>query len=124
MVDLDDLALSNSTNLIAIDEKSKESSLLWHRRLGHASIHTIAKLISKDLVKGMPKLNINLDHVCGICQLGKQIRESFKSKNIVSTTRTLELLHMDLLGPTRTTSLGGKKYALVRLFKIYMGSIS
>ena len=76
-------------------------------------MHTIAKLISKDLVKGLPKFNINFDHICGACQLGKQTRESFKSKNIVSTTRTLELLHIDLFGPTRTTSLGGMKYALV-----------
>ena len=76
-------------------------------------MHTIVKLISKDLVLGMPKLNINLDHVCGTCQLEKQTRQSFKSKNIVSTTRTLELLHMALLGPTRTISLGGRKYALV-----------
>ena len=113
IVDLDDLALSSSTSLVAIDKKSKVSSLLWHRRLGHASMHTLAKLISKDLVNGMPKLNINFDHVCGICQQGKQTRGSFKSMNVVSTTRTLELLHMDLLGPTRTTSLGGKKYALV-----------
>ena len=44
---------------------------------------------------------------------GKQTKGSFKSKNVVSTSRTLELLHMDLLGPTRTTSLGGKRYALV-----------
>ena len=113
MVDLDDLALSSSTSLVAMDEKSKESSLLWHRRLGHASMHTIAKLISKDLVKWLPKFNINFDHVCGACQLGKQTRESFKSKNIVSTIRTLELLHMDLLGPTRIISLDGMKYALV-----------
>ena len=71
VVDLDDLALSSSTSLVAIDEKNKESSILWHRRLGHASMHTLAKLISKDLVNGMPKLNINFDHVCGICQQEK-----------------------------------------------------
>ena len=113
MVDLDDLALTSSTSLIAINKKNKESSLLWHRRLSHASLHIITKLISKDLVIGLPKLNINFDHVCGACQLGKQTTGSFKSKNIVSTTRTLKLLYMDLLGPTRTTSLGGKKYVLV-----------
>ena len=68
VVDLDDLALSSSTSLVVIDEKNKESSILWHRRLGHASMHTLAKLISKDLVNSMPKLNINFDHVCGTCQ--------------------------------------------------------
>ena len=66
-VDLDDLALSSSTSLVAIDEKNKESSILLHRRLGHASMHTLAKLISTNLVNGMPKLNINFDHVCGTC---------------------------------------------------------
>ncbi|MGV7927175.1 DDE-type integrase/transposase/recombinase, partial [Mycobacterium kansasii] len=30
-----------------------------------------------------------------------------------TTTRPLELLHMDLIGPTRTESQGGKKYILV-----------
>ena len=112
MLDLDDLDLSSSTSLVAMDEKSKESKLLWYRRLGHASKHIIVKLMSKDLVKRLPKFNIDFDHVCEVFQLGKQIRGSFKSKNIVSTIRILELLHMDLLGLTRNTNLGGMKYAL------------
>jgi len=37
----------------------------------------------------------------------------FKPKNYVSTSRPLKLLHMDLFGPTRTLSLGGKWYGLV-----------
>ena len=113
IVDLDNIALTSSTSIVAMNKKNKESSLLWHRKLNHDSMHTIAKLIYKNLIIGLSKFNINFDHICGVCQLGKQTRGSFKSKNIVSTTRTLELLHMDLLGPTRTTSLGGKKYALV-----------
>ena len=32
---------------------------------------------------------------------------------MVSTFRPLELLHMDFFGPTRTTSLGEKRYGLV-----------
>ncbi|RDY14801.1 hypothetical protein CR513_00065, partial [Mucuna pruriens] len=44
---------------------------------------------------------------------GKQIIGSFRSKNIVSTSRPLELLHIDLFGPTITVSLGGKHYGLV-----------
>ena len=38
---------------------------------------------------------------------------SFHSKNVVSTTRPLELLLLDLFGLTKTASLGGKKYGLV-----------
>ena len=69
-MDLEDLALTSNTSLEAINEKSKESSLLWHRRLGHASMYT-TKLISKDLVIRLLKLNINFDHVCGTCQQEK-----------------------------------------------------
>ena len=45
--------------------------------------------------------------------MGKQIKKSFKNKNFISTTRPLELLHIDLFGPSRTPSLGGKSYAFV-----------
>jgi hypothetical protein len=31
----------------------------------------------------------------------------------ILTSRNLELLHMDLMGPTRIASLGGRKYILV-----------
>ena len=56
---------------------------------------------------------LDSNHVCKACQLGKYTRTSFKPKNVVTTTRPLELLHIDLFGPTRSTSLGGKKYGLV-----------
>jgi len=36
-----------------------------------------------------------------------------KPKNIVSTCRPLELLHIDLFGPVTTESINGKKYGLV-----------
>ena len=76
-------------------------------------MHTLYKLHNKDLVKGLPKLNFKIDLVCDACRFEKQTRGSFKSKNMISTSRLLELIHMDLFGPTRTTSLGGKKYGLV-----------
>jgi len=71
------------------------------------------KLISKVLVIGLSKLKFEKDHICEACQKGKQVKNSFKLKNIVSSSRPLELLHMDLFGPSRTMSLGGNYYALV-----------
>ena len=41
------------------------------------------------------------------------MRVFFKFKNIISTFKPLELLHMDLFGPTRTSSLGGKRYDFI-----------
>ena len=40
-------------------------------------------------------------------------KNSFKLKNYVSTTRPLEMLHVDLCGPMRIASRGGKMYVLV-----------
>ena len=68
-------------------------------------MHLLSKLIKKELVIDLLKLNFEKERICDACQMGKQIRVSFKSKNIVSTSRPLELLHMDLFKSTRTTSL-------------------
>nr|GEW61083.1 retrovirus-related Pol polyprotein from transposon TNT 1-94 [Tanacetum cinerariifolium] len=43
----------------------------------------------------------------------KQAHASHKAKNIVSTTRCLELLHMDLFGPSAVRSYRGNRYTLV-----------
>ncbi|GKA79735.1 retrovirus-related pol polyprotein from transposon TNT 1-94 [Tanacetum coccineum] len=81
-----------------------ENSTLWHRRLGHANMRLIQSLASKELVRNLPKLKFD-QHFCDACKIGKQAHASHKAKNIVSTTRCLELLHMDLFGhpPYRVT---------------------
>ena len=84
-----------------------DQSWLWHRRLGHANMDLISQLNKDELVRGLLKINFQKDKVCEACQMGKQIKNSFKNKNFISTTRLLELLHMHLFGPSRTPSLGG-----------------
>jgi len=76
-------------------------------------MHALENLSRFELVIGLPKLKFEKDHVCDACQLGKQTRSSFKGKDIVSTSKPLQLLHMDLFGLTRTASIGGKRYAFV-----------
>ncbi|GJV91670.1 retrovirus-related pol polyprotein from transposon TNT 1-94 [Tanacetum coccineum] len=89
-----------------------ENSTLWHRRLGHANMQLIQSLASKELVRNLPKLKYDR-HFCDACKIGKQAHTSHKAKNIVSTTRCLELLHMDLFGPSAIRSYGGNRYTLV-----------
>ncbi|GJX40752.1 retrovirus-related pol polyprotein from transposon TNT 1-94 [Tanacetum coccineum] len=48
-----------------------------------------------------------------ICKIGKQAHASHKAKNMVSTKRCLELLHMDLFGSSAIKSYGGNLYTLV-----------
>jgi len=86
--------------------------MLSHKRLCHATLSLLNKLVSKDLVVGLPSFKFNDNKVCDACARGKQVRK-FKLKNCVSTTYPLELLHVDLCGPMRITSRGGKRYVLV-----------
>ncbi|GKU88737.1 hypothetical protein SLEP1_g2966 [Rubroshorea leprosula] len=92
---------------------SHDDTWLWHRRLGHASMNVISKLSRHDLVDGLLKVNVNIDGVCDACMKGKQTRVSFKAKKCISANKPLELLHMDLFGPMRILSVGGKSYVLV-----------
>ncbi|GJX00518.1 retrovirus-related pol polyprotein from transposon TNT 1-94 [Tanacetum coccineum] len=89
-----------------------ENSTLWHRRLGHANMRLIQSLASKELVRNLPKLKFD-QHFCDAYKMGKQAHASHKAKNVVSTTRCLELLHMDLFGPSGVWSYGGNRYTLV-----------
>jgi len=46
---------------------------------------------------------------CDACAKGKQVKNSLKSKRCVSTSRPLEMLHIDLYGPMRIMSRRGKR---------------
>ncbi|GJQ89749.1 retrovirus-related pol polyprotein from transposon TNT 1-94 [Tanacetum coccineum] len=88
-----------------------ENSMLWPRRLGHTIMRLIQSLASKELVRNLPKLKFD-QHFCDACKIRKQAHASHKAKNIVLTTRCLELLHMDLFGPSAVRSYGGNRYTL------------
>ena len=90
-----------------------EQTTLWHRRLGHYSIDSIRKLIKRELVRGLPLNKVHTESFCDACAKGKLVKSTFKSKDIVSTTRPLEMLHMDLFGPISIPSLSRKKYVYV-----------
>ena len=97
------------TCLSALDD----DVMLWHERLGHASLSLLNKLISKDLAVRLPSIKYNDDKVCDACARGKQVRTSFKSKKCVSTIGPLKLLHVDLCGPMKITGRGGKRDVFV-----------
>ncbi|GJU25913.1 retrovirus-related pol polyprotein from transposon TNT 1-94 [Tanacetum coccineum] len=56
---------TNKIYLATIDE----NSMLWHRRLGHANMHLIQSLASKELVRNLPKLKSD-QHFCVACKIG------------------------------------------------------
>ena len=73
----------------------------------------MAKVSKLEAVIGLPKFGKIEKNVYGPCQLGKQTKSSHPKVNLVATSRPLELLHVDLMGPTRTESVGGKRYIMV-----------
>ncbi|KAK1644032.1 hypothetical protein QYE76_061837 [Lolium multiflorum] len=46
-------------------------------------------------------------------EAGKQLKKKHPIKSIITTSRPLELLHLDLFGPSHYDTLGGSKYGLV-----------
>ncbi|GJY64122.1 retrovirus-related pol polyprotein from transposon TNT 1-94 [Tanacetum coccineum] len=48
----------------------KTKSWLWHRRLSHLNFSAINHLAKHDLVRGLPKLKFEKDHLCSACAMG------------------------------------------------------
>ncbi|GJT34079.1 retrovirus-related pol polyprotein from transposon TNT 1-94 [Tanacetum coccineum] len=74
---------------------------------------TINDLTKHDLVDGLSKFKYRKDHICSACERGKSKKASHPSKVVPSNHSKLELLHMDLCGPMRVTSINEKRYILV-----------
>lgn len=86
---------------------------LHHRMLRQESFSLINKLMSKELIRGLPTIVFEECKVCDESVKEKQVFCSFKSKKVSIFSRPLDLLHMDLCGPMRNPSRGGKKYIFV-----------
>ncbi|GJV81528.1 retrovirus-related pol polyprotein from transposon TNT 1-94 [Tanacetum coccineum] len=66
-----------------------------------------------ELIKGLPRLKFEKDHLCSVCQLGKSKKHTHKPKPENTNLEVLNTLHMDLCGPMRVQTINGKKYILV-----------
>ncbi|GJW27119.1 putative ribonuclease H-like domain-containing protein [Tanacetum coccineum] len=71
------------------------------------------KLVNGYLVRGLPSKLFEINQTCVACQKGKQHRGSCKTKTVSSISQPLQMLHMDLFGPTFVKSLMKKIYCLV-----------
>jgi hypothetical protein len=105
--------IRTKNNVYVLKEEEEECNLrkydeswLWHRRLGHLNFDHIIKLRNNGAVKDLPKISKPYDSVCKSCQKGKLTRTHFKSKNFPSTEKPLQLVHMDLCGPSRKEGTG------------------
>ncbi|GJR51210.1 putative ribonuclease H-like domain-containing protein [Tanacetum coccineum] len=93
---------------------SLDESTKWHRRMAHVNFKNMNKLAKHGLVNGLPSKLFTNEHNCVACNKGKQHKASYKAITAVSTiSEPLQLLHMDLFGPTSIRSIDHKHYSLL-----------
>nr|GEY75259.1 retrovirus-related Pol polyprotein from transposon TNT 1-94 [Tanacetum cinerariifolium] len=102
-----------SSPICLLSKASKTKSWLWHRCLSHMNFGAINHLARQGLVRGLPKLKFEKDHLCSACAMVKSTKKTHKPKSEDTNQEKLYLLHMDLCGPMRVESVNGKKYILV-----------
>jgi hypothetical protein len=116
----------NSNNIYVLSEIGNEKcclgkedeSCLWHRRMGHMHFDNLVKVSKREEVGEIPQITKPTNTLCKHCQQGNQTKTRFKSKEY-STTRTLKIVHTDLVGPTTTKGLKGERYFML-LFDDYI----
>ncbi|GKA39628.1 ribonuclease H-like domain-containing protein [Tanacetum coccineum] len=111
-VDLKNIVPSGGLTCLFAKATLDESNLC-DRRLRHINFKTINKLVKGNLVRGLPLNFFEINQTCVACQKGKQHKASCKTKIVSSISQPLQMLHMDLFGPTFVKSLMKKMYYLV-----------
>ncbi|GKE63433.1 retrovirus-related pol polyprotein from transposon TNT 1-94 [Tanacetum coccineum] len=93
-----------SSPIYLLSKTSKTKSWLWHRRLSQLKFGAINHLARHGLVRGLPKLKFEKDHLCSACAMGKSKKKPHKPKSEDTNQEKIYLLHMDLCGPMRVSS--------------------
>ena len=83
------------------------------------SIDILSKLVKNELVKGFPHIAFKKEKLYDACQMSKLMKTSFKSNNHILAKKPLELLLIDLFGPTKNRSLSGNRYVFCDCWWFY-----
>nr|GEY82626.1 putative ribonuclease H-like domain-containing protein [Tanacetum cinerariifolium] len=93
---------------------SFDESVKWNRQMAHVNYKNRNRLVKGNLVTGLPPKLFKNGHTCVACCKGKRHKASYKAINAVSSIfEPLQLLYMDLFGPTSIRSIDHKYYCLV-----------
>jgi transposase InsO family protein len=76
-------------------------------------MRNLHKLQKEGHILGLTNIVFEKDRPSGVCQARKEVGTPHPAKNIMTTTRSLEMLHMNLFGPIAYISIGSNKYGLV-----------
>ncbi|GKF39103.1 retrovirus-related pol polyprotein from transposon TNT 1-94, partial [Tanacetum coccineum] len=94
-----------SSPICLLSKASKTKSWLWHCRLSHLNFGAINHLARHGLVRSLPKLKFEKDHLCSACALGKSTKKPHKPKSEDTNQEKLYLLHIDLCRPMHVASV-------------------
>ena len=104
------LNISNMVvNSIVGNKRSKvdeNSSMLWHRRLGHISRPRIERLVKQGILHD---LDFSYFDTCVDCIKGK-LPAKVRNKEASWSVDVLELIHTDICGPISPAAMGGYRY--------------
>ena len=89
-----------------------DDSWLWHKHFGHFNFQALRILSQRKMIKDLPSIEV-IEDVCRACQLGKQHRQAFPSRRAWRAKDYLELVHTDVCGPMRTSSLDQSMYFIL-----------
>nr|GEW26924.1 integrase, catalytic region, zinc finger, CCHC-type, peptidase aspartic, catalytic [Tanacetum cinerariifolium] len=105
--------MMKSAPICLLSKAFKNKSWLWYCWLIHLNFGTINDLARKDLVRGLPRLEFEKDHLWSTCQLEKSKKYTYKPKSKNTIIEVLHTLHMDLCESIRVQSINKKRYILV-----------
>ncbi|UYV63790.1 hypothetical protein LAZ67_2005624 [Cordylochernes scorpioides] len=83
----------------------------WHKRLGHLNEEYMKQMLKNNSAHNFNIQSQNMD-TCQVCIQAKHPRTPFKPVLYPQSTRPLDLIHIDLIGPIQEESIGGAKYVL------------
>ncbi|KAD6454527.1 hypothetical protein E3N88_09233 [Mikania micrantha] len=103
----------SSTPTYFIANASSSKTILWNRRFNHLNHQSLHKLSTLSLVRGLPFKEFHFEGHYDSCIKEKQHKLSYKSIEESKTATCLHMLHMDLFGLVKASSLARKKYCLI-----------
>ncbi|GKC11018.1 copia protein [Tanacetum coccineum] len=86
-----------SSPICLLLKAAKTKSWLWHRRLSYLNFGAIYHSARHGLVRSLPRIKFEKDHLYSAYDLGKSKKQSHKLKSEDTNQEKLYLLHMDLL---------------------------
>ena len=92
-----------------VTREEQEAVWLWHLRLCHQNFRKIDDMRRVEMVNGLPNIQFS-DRLCRSCVAGKQKRSPFPDKSNFRASRKLQLIHGDICGPMKPSTVGGRRY--------------